>query len=189
MDSSSHRPEKTRASKSEGVFDSGLFYSSRTTIPREQIALFRDIYDPSVDDITLQSRLSMLSQTNTVERPEFWVRAINNTKRSDYYRRMCLVYMFKRHLKPGDSPSRLGKIEGTAGWFNDTNVLPASAASQLPFKLPLSQSAFMYQPDFMRRQQAGILLRISDSVSVDNLILIIEGKSIDRGMKILEIAE
>ncbi len=57
-----------------------------------------------------------------VERPNYWVRLVNNTNRSDILRLYCFRAFFLRHIAPGDRLGKLAGIEGTDLWFNERTV-------------------------------------------------------------------
>lgn len=180
----------TTGERSASETESNWFWKSDAPHPSPyQLQIFTSIYNPIVSTEQLERNLTAVDDLPVVEKPEFWVSAVNQVNRNEYNRWLCLVYLFKRHIRTGDSPAILGGFLGTQEWFVEDSLIPAGAFSKLPFDLQLEEKAFLYQPAFAKSQSAGIYLKVSfdGGLSTKTMIDIIYRREKAGEMKILEL--
>ena len=84
--------------------------------PAYQVIQSRDASDEAV-----QKALRALP-VRVLESPQFWSRIANDSTYSDEQRRLSILQLFKRHIKPGTKLSQVYSVLGDAEWLNVTNI-------------------------------------------------------------------
>ncbi len=147
------------------------------------IYVWTELRDPNSTTMFLVAQRAAV-----VERPEFWAELVSDARRSDEYRRRCLEMFFLRHLTPGDSLAKLGRVHGIKGWFTEDSTRNATSGTVLPVGRRVGEDTYLYQPDFMVRQQAGIYIRLSRSASPSEVLANLRGESASPDLKVIEVS-
>jgi hypothetical protein len=155
----------------------------------------RLVQDPRTTIDNLEMALTNIASLPVEEPPEFWVKIVNGTNYTDDCRRDCIVVFFRRHIHAGTRLNWFHRVAGISNWFNESNILPASAAEMLPIK-DRGKIAYMYQPEVFRsensyRYQKGglgaVYFSLNQSVALKRFLRIMGGKEDDGGCIIVEI--
>jgi len=157
-------------------------------LTNSQLLAFNTIYAANTTDSYQALKYLVIQGAPVIEYPRFWVDLVNDQSRSDRDRTICVVLLFLRHLRLADSLPILGQVPGMENWFNDTNLLNATVYSTVPVRREVGQTVFLFQPEFMRKEQGGVYFTVSKSISVRDLISIINGDSPSKGVAVMEVS-
>jgi hypothetical protein len=153
------------------------------------------IQDPTASLDSLESTLTNIAALPAQEAPEFWVNIVNDNRYSEDHRRDCLVVFFRRFVHAGTRLNWFHQLTGTSHWFNETNIITATAFNKIPIK-ERAACVYMYQPALFRSQPSkryekgrlgAVFFSLSQYVSPQRLALILDGQQDDGGCRIVEI--
>jgi hypothetical protein len=115
------------------------------------------------------------------EPPDFWTRVANSAEYTKRHRRVAVIELFRRHVKPGMSLAELGDVLDRAIWLNECTVTALETVyAIIPLRGGVLPGAFAILvfpeiPGDMWR----IYLRVSEHLEVDTFLSALRGEDVE----------